>query len=95
MYPHYEDTFLNFYKIDLAIPDPIPTPTPAAISININITTIIKKQKYERAKFFKFLFLVPPNEKTKRSIKPIIGIANNISYPKYPHIEIGLYSYGI
>lgn len=60
-----------------------------------NIKPIIKKQKYERAKFFKFTFLVPPNEKTINKIKPTIGIANKISYPKYPHILIGFNSSGM
>ena len=35
------------------------------------------------------------DEKTNIKINPIIGIENNISYPKYPHIDIGLYSSGI
>ena len=34
-------------------------------------------------------------QKTNIKINPIIGIENNISYPKYPHIDIGLYSSGI
>lgn len=54
--------------------------------------TIIEKQKYDLAKFLRLIFLVPPNENTSSRIKPIKGIENNNSYPKYPYIEIGLYS---
>ena len=54
--------------------------------------TIIEKQKYDLAKFLRLIFLVPPNENTSSRIKPIKGIENKISYPKYPHIEIGSYS---
>lgn len=51
--------------------------------------TIIEKQKYDLAKFLRLIFLVPPNENTSSRIKPIKGIENKISYPKYPHIDIG------
>ncbi|UKI27293.1 MAG: hypothetical protein L6V91_01115 [Bacilli bacterium] len=46
--------------------------------------TIIEKQKYDLAKFLRLIFLVPPNENTSSRIKPIKGIENNNSYPKYP-----------
>lgn len=53
---------------------------------------IIEKQKYDLAKFLRLIFLVPPKENTSSRIKPIKGIENKISYPKYPYIDIGLYS---
>jgi hypothetical protein len=72
------------------------TPKPInKAKIIVKINSIKKKQKYDLAKFLRFTFLDPPNEKTKSNINPIIGIENNISYPKYPHIDIGLYSSGI
>lgn len=35
------------------------------------------------------------NEKTISRINPTTGILNSMLYPKYPHDEIGLYSFGI
>lgn len=73
----------------------IPPITPAEAKIRIKTIMIIIKQKYDLAKLRKLTFFVPPKANTKSIIKPIHGIENNISYPKYPHIDIGLYSSGI
>lgn len=68
----------------------MPVPTAAPIPTTAIIITNMKKQKKERAKLRRFTLLVPPTEKTISNIKPMIGIENKNSYPKYPHIEIGL-----
>ena len=65
---------------------------PPMQKINAIIAITIVRQKYDLAKFFTFLLAEPPNENTRRMMNPITGIENRISYPKYPHIEIGLYS---
>ena len=67
-------------------------PKENAITANTAITIHI--QNCDLAKFFKFLFAVPPNENINTIIRPTIGIMNNNSYPKYPHIPIGRYSSG-
>ncbi len=57
------------------------------------ISSIIKKQKYDLAKFLTFTFFAVIAN-TIRHINPIQGIENKSSYPKYPHMDIGLYSSG-
>ena len=42
------------------------------------ITNKINVQKYDLAKFLKFIFLVPPQAKIIKQIKPTKGIANKI-----------------
>jgi hypothetical protein len=61
-----------------------------AVKIATKITTTIKKQKYDLAKLRRLMFFVPPNENIRSIMKPTHGMENRISYPKYPHIEMGV-----
>lgn len=72
-----------------------PAPTPSTRSIITKTRTTINRQKYDLAKFLRFLFAVPPKAYMQRNIKPTIGILNRSSYPKYPYILMGVYSAGI